>query len=648
MDNQDQTPEDSLHSIRQDLKRMGYLGGSMERWVTPDVSSTAPLVKVSLLAAARIGIIGGVMLGLLMSAGTLMVEGRHLLSDFGDILVFTIYLLILFGLASGILGVVLVGALIASVRAFKVKLSTVRSSSNWAGWSASVVSFIYLLIWWRSNITLLSNGGMPLHLTLLAGVMITAVSLVLGKFFNYAFNVILHRMGGLMPRQERKQKLKTIATALFFIVGISIFMASAGYSKAAQNGVSGAKEARQAGINPVGLKLRVLALDGISYSTLNYLAGSGHMPNLEHLIAKSFRAQMSSPQRIPPQVWVSIATGKPPEKLRIAGYRSKKLKGLSAAVDVGKTNRPLYYALNTILPTLNLAEDVPLSSLARADKTVWEIAAECGFKVGQINWWASWPATPMESFIITDRLLTKLQAEGETPSASLDQSLAHPPEIIDKAREILKSISHIPMLYNDRPLLGKTLHADTLLSRLGASLIKKHSPDLYLLYLPGMDLLIRRLNKGGFSPEIILKFSMDIETYAGFLDGVIAEHYSGHEQGLFMLITDPGNDGKHTLDGKIQHGTFLLSGPGIRSGSIHGAVSSLDVAPTILYLLGLPLSEDMPGKIINEALDDTYWGNFPAKSIKTYGTRKPQKMDLSGSSIDEMHIERLKSLGYIE
>lgn len=61
---------------------------------------------------------------------------------------------------------------------------------------------------------------------------------------------------------------------------------------------------------------------------------------------------------------------------------------------------------------------------------------------------------------------------------------------------------------------------------------------------------------------------------------------------------------QHDPEGwKSPLGAFAISGPGlIRDGLLHGA-SGLDVAPTILTCFGLPLAEDMEGRVWVEAFE---------------------------------------------
>ncbi len=50
-------------------------------------------------------------------------------------------------------------------------------------------------------------------------------------------------------------------------------------------------------------------------------------------------------------------------------------------------------------------------------------------------------------------------------------------------------------------------------------------------------------------------------------------------------------------------GVLIMAGPGVRVGAQIGECSTLDIAPTMLTLLGLPVPAHMKGRVIEEALD---------------------------------------------
>jgi predicted AlkP superfamily phosphohydrolase/phosphomutase len=59
-----------------------------------------------------------------------------------------------------------------------------------------------------------------------------------------------------------------------------------------------------------------------------------------------------------------------------------------------------------------------------------------------------------------------------------------------------------------------------------------------------------------------------------------------------------GPTGDHRMDGIL-----IASGPAFRSGAAPHNASLLDIAPTVLYLLGIPVPHDMDGRVLTELLE---------------------------------------------
>jgi hypothetical protein len=95
-------------------------------------------------------------------------------------------------------------------------------------------------------------------------------------------------------------------------------------------------------------------------------------------------------------------------------------------------------------------------------------------------------------------------------------------------------------------------------------------------------------------------------------------------------------------------GMIIASGPSIRPGVTVGDASLLDIAPTVLALGGLPVAEDMEGRVLEEAITPLHWGRFPLGAIMTYedGTRLP-RLPAPGVDDDGAVLDRLRALGYI-
>src|SRR5439155_8435872 len=68
-------------------------------------------------------------------------------------------------------------------------------------------------------------------------------------------------------------------------------------------------------------------------------------------------------------------------------------------------------------------------------------------------------------------------------------------------------------------------------------------------------------------------------------------------------------------------GYFIAVGDGIRPGAMLGPASVVDVAPTILYLMGLPVARDLDGRVLTEILDEDFARSHPLTFIPSYGAR---------------------------
>ena len=63
---------------------------------------------------------------------------------------------------------------------------------------------------------------------------------------------------------------------------------------------------------------------------------------------------------------------------------------------------------------------------------------------------------------------------------------------------------------------------------------------------------------------------------------------------------------------------MLIVGDGIRPAAGRAGASVLDVAPTLLYLLGLPVARDMEGRVLTELVDRRFARENPLTFIPSY------------------------------
>ncbi len=94
-------------------------------------------------------------------------------------------------------------------------------------------------------------------------------------------------------------------------------------------------------------------------------------------------------------------------------------------------------------------------------------------------------------------------------------------------------------------------------------------------------------------------------------------------------------------------GVIVFHGPGVRvGGQINGTV--VDMVPTVLALLGMPVGLDMDGRVLEGAITPAFLEKTPVTYINTYDA----DLELDESEEDEAAslelMARLRALGYVE
>jgi hypothetical protein len=102
-----------------------------------------------------------------------------------------------------------------------------------------------------------------------------------------------------------------------------------------------------------------------------------------------------------------------------------------------------------------------------------------------------------------------------------------------------------------------------------------------------------------------------------------------------------GKSGHHREDG-----IFLARGPAVRAGLYLEGARIIDLAPTILHVLGVPAPADMDGRVLEEIF--TPAGRLPLEA-QPAAAAPPEAPGDGYSAADEAAIAaRLKALGYVE
>jgi len=129
-----------------------------------------------------------------------------------------------------------------------------------------------------------------------------------------------------------------------------------------------------------------------------------------------------------------------------------------------------------------------------------------------------------------------------------------------------------------------------------------------------------------------------------FLDTLVAGYTADlAANDVLLLVGDPGRLARG--GSQPAEGLLLLVGPVAAPGDA-GEAGERDVAPTVLHLLGLPVSRELEGRVLEAALSEAFRSEHPVRSVASYGQRPPSRA--ADSAFDQDVLEQLRSLGYIQ
>src|ERR1044072_4293809 len=106
-----------------------------------------------------------------------------------------------------------------------------------------------------------------------------------------------------------------------------------------------------------------------------------------------------------------------------------------------------------------------------------------------------------------------------------------------------------------------------------------------------------------------------------------------------FMVDAFGISGCHRMEG-----VMIGNGAAVKPHSRLKVASIYDVTPTMLYLLGEALPEDMDGRVLNEIISEEYLNSHPVRFTAQSNEGQTGEIEYSAEENEDV-IERLKSLG---
>lgn len=125
------------------------------------------------------------------------------------------------------------------------------------------------------------------------------------------------------------------------------------------------------------------------------------------------------------------------------------------------------------------------------------------------------------------------------------------------------------------------------------------------------------------------------------ISGITSQKEGESEYRVAFPRQDDIRTGEHSL-----FGTLILWGQGVKRGQVLSDAEIVDLAPTILHVMGQPIPSDMDGRVLIEAFESGFL-KHPIRYERGAGDRK-KRFDGTYSEDERREIrERLKGLGYL-
>ena len=403
-------------------------------------------------------------------------------------------------------------------------------------------------------------------------------------------------------------------------------------------------------------KVLLAGWDAADWKVIHPLMDAGKMPNVRRLVENGAMGQIATLHPpLSPMLWTSIATGKRPFKHGIHGFSE---------------------------PTPDGRGVQPVSNLSRKSKALWNILNQNALRSVVIGWWPSHPAEPIDGVMVSDHYH---RAGGPLDEGwPLPANAVHPPALIQTLANLRTHPDTLAAeMVEEFIPLAREIDQDkdkrlAMCMRTLAECVSIHSAAIWLLDNQPWDFFAVYYDAIDHFCHGFMKYHPPRQSWIGERDfdlyhNVVSMAYQFHDRMLGNLLEKAGGDTTVVLlsdhgfhpdhlrpasipdipaGPAIEHSDFgilAICGSGIKKNEFLQGPSVLDIAPTILTLYGLPVGEDMDGKVLFQAFVKTPEVAFIRSWEEVPGAdgRHPPHTLLDPVAAHEA-LEQMIALGYIE
>jgi hypothetical protein len=353
---------------------------------------------------------------------------------------------------------------------------------------------------------------------------------------------------------------------------------------------------------PPPARVAMILLDGASLDYIAPAAAGGRVPNFGRLLETGAVMHLATLRPTQPApVWTAVATGKLPYKTTVYSAARYLVPGSSQRLDL----LPDLCFAQSLFRFGLLSEESPTADVVRA-RPIWELLNSFGITTGVIDWPVTYPAHTVRGYLVSDEFLRR-DDSAVLAAAHDDPPLVSPPDLLDVARTA--RLHAMP---------EASYAVDSAVEQIAHDLNAPSPAQFTAVRYPGLDnaghYYLRYAMPRAFgdvSDEERSKYGRVLEQYYTYVDGIVGRAMASMAPDDLLLVVsgfgmEPLSFGKRVLErlaGDPQlsgthegapDGFVIAYGRDVAKGSFPRA-SVVDVAPTVLYFLGLPIARDMDG-----------------------------------------------------
>jgi predicted AlkP superfamily phosphohydrolase/phosphomutase len=375
----------------------------------------------------------------------------------------------------------------------------------------------------------------------------------------------------------------------------------------------------------------VLMLDGASLDYIWPRVAEGRLPNFATLLESGAVMDLATIRPTQPDpVWAAVATGMYPSRNGVRSAASYYAPNDDRALDLLPDR-----TLSHVLVHLGFVYDEPKTSHAWRARPIWSILSEKGIRVGIVRWPLTHPADGANGFIVSDRFHQFVTSVVEF------ERTVHP---VAALPALMDAVARAQVPVDGEEIAApetSALRRDRLYSTAMRELRERMPTRFLALRYQGLDTVghsyYRYMQSRGIRSvpeESERRFVQIVDRYYTFIDDEIGVALKSLAPGdLLVVVSGFGMAARHPvklllgrlLNSPDQSGThenapdgFLLAlGDAVQPGRAPLG-SIVDVTPTLLYFLGLPVGRDMDGYARSDLFTRAFTAERPIDFIPSY------------------------------